>query len=211
MSTNRSLLALIILVVLAVVGVTVALRTEPGSIDRGDAPAQASAGDAAAIDPDDLPILADRAPAVDADGWLNADPLEAGDLAGKVVLYEFWTFGCSNCRAVLPYVEAWHERYADDGLVVLSIHTPEFDYEADPEAVAGFVDEQDVRFPVALDPDRRTWEAFDNHYWPAMYLHDHEGRRRYVHIGEGEYDRTEDAIRALLGVDADAPRAEVRG
>lgn len=156
-----------------------------------------------------LPVLAASAPSIDADGWLNTAPLAPEDLAGEVVLYEFWTFGCVNCRNVLPYVRAWHDRYAADGLVVLSIHTPEFGYEADPDAVGRFVEEQGVPYPVALDPERRVWRAFANHYWPAMYLHDRQGRRRLVHIGEGGYTRTEDAIRLLLGVNADAPRADV--
>lgn len=169
--------------------------------------AEAPAGTAASQRPPTLPVLADAAPPVDATRWLNTAALDPSDLAGEVVLYEFWTFGCVNCRNVLPHVRAWHERYADDGLVVLSIHTPEFAYEADPDAVADFVRANDIAFPVALDPRRSVWRAFDNHYWPAIYLHDRQGRRRLVHIGEGSYDETEDAIRALLGLPADAPRA----
>jgi hypothetical protein len=105
-------------------------------------------------------------------------------------------------------VKSWHERYAADGLLVLSIHTPEFEWEADPDAVAEFVAEEGITYPVALDPDKRTWRRFENHWWPAFYLHDDQGQRRYRHVGEGRYVETEDAIRALLGVDADAPRAE---
>lgn len=157
----------------------------------------------------DLPVLAESAPEVQASGWLNTEPLTQGDVSGRVVLYEFWTFGCVNCRNVLPHLKAWHDRYAKDGLLVLSVHTPEFDYEKDADAVADFVAEESIRYPVALDPDKRTWRAFDNHYWPAFYLHDADGRRRLVHYGEGDYDDTEDAIRSLLGVADDAPRAEV--
>lgn len=166
-------------------------------------------GPAVAADTAALPVLAPSAPRIDVDGWLNSQPLTAQDLTGKVVLYEFWTFGCVNCRNVLPYVRAWHDRYEAEGLIVLSIHTPEFGYEADPAAVARFVAEHDVPFPVALDPERRTWRAFDNHYWPAMYLHDQQGRRRLVRFGEGGYAQTEHAIRSLLGVAPDAPAAEV--
>ena len=117
--------------------------------------------------------------------------------------------GCSNCQATLPYVQAWQERYAADGLVILSVHTPEFDYRADPATVAAFVRKEGLSYPVALDPDRRTWDAFENHYWPAFYLHDRQGRRRLTHFGEGRCDETEDAIRLLLGVKSLSARASV--
>lgn len=154
-----------------------------------------------------MPILAAKAPEVVATGWLNTPGSAAPDLAGKVVLYEFWTFGCYNCKNVLPYVKAWHERYERDGLVVLSIHTPEFDYEAKVANVQQFVTENAITFPVALDPDRTTWNRWNNRYWPNMYLHDKDGQRRYIHIGEGAYAETEDAIRSLLGIDPAAPRS----
>lgn len=202
------------LVLLAVLAVAVAAAVVAGRTDRSAVTAAVTGGPAerrptAVLGADDLPVLADAAPELQPAGWLNTEPLSAADLSGRVVLYEFWTFGCINCRNVLPHVKAWHERYADDGLVVLSVHTPEFDHEKDPAAVADFVAEESIRYPVALDPAKRVWRAFENHYWPAFYLHDSEGRRRLVHIGEGGYDTTEDAIRALLGVPATAPRAEV--
>lgn len=157
----------------------------------------------------DLPVLAEEAPPVDAAGWLNTAPLDERDLAGKVVLYDFWTFGCINCRHTLPYVKAWAARYARDGLVVIGVHTPEFPYEADPANVASYLAEEQIRFPIALDPERRVWRAWDNHFWPAFYLHDREGRLRWFHAGEGAYAETEDAIRSLLGVAPDARRAPV--
>ncbi len=154
-----------------------------------------------------LPVLKALAPAVTPKEWINTPGLAPDDLSGKVVLYEFWTFGCYNCKNVLPYVKAWHARYAKDGLVVLSIHSPEFDYEAKTANVQKFVTENDITYPVALDPDMAIWRSFNNRYWPNMYLHDQVGQRRYEHIGEGAYDETEDAIRGLLGVDATSPRA----
>lgn len=199
-------------VLAALVAVAAGAAVVATQVDRDEVVEVANPAGSAGREPvraDDLPVLADAAPVVDASGWLNTEPLSPDDLAGRVVLYEFWTFGCINCRNVLPHVRAWHERYAEDGLVVLSVHTPEFDHEKDPDAVAEFVAEESIRYPVALDPDKVTWRAFENHYWPAFYLHDDEGRRRLVHFGEGAYDETEDAIRALLGIDADAPRAEV--
>jgi thiol-disulfide isomerase/thioredoxin len=183
----------------------------PGS----SAAAQAAASLAAAASPGSvapvaskLPVLAKSAPAVNPKEWLNTPGTSAADLQGHVVLYEFWTFGCYNCKNVLPYVKAWHERYAADGLIVLSIHTPEFDYERKTANVAAFLTENDVRYPVALDPESEIWRSFNNHYWPNMFLHDQTGQRRYEHIGEGAYAETEDAIRSLLGVAASSPRAK---
>lgn len=195
----RPVAGLIALVVLAGIGINRAHATDPERI--------ADAG--AELDFDALPVLAPSAPAVVADGWLNTPPLGPSDLAGKVVLYDFWTFGCINCQHTLPHVKAWYERYARDGLVVLSVHTPEFDYEADPERVAEYVRSNSIAFPVALDPHRRVWRSFENHYWPAFYVHDRAGARRYVHFGEGRYDLTEDVLRALLEVDSSSPRAAV--
>lgn len=161
------------------------------------------AGEPPVLDPGPAP------PVTAATGWLNTPALHDADLAGHVVLYDFWTFGCVNCQHTLPHVKAWHERYAGDGLVIVSIHTPEFDYEADPANVAEFVDANGIGFPVALDPDREIWRAWDNHYWPAFLLYDGQGRLRLRHVGEGSYDTTEDAIRSLLGVDPTSPRAAV--
>ena len=134
----RPVAGLIALAVLAGIGINRAHATDPERI--------ADAG--AELDFDALPVLAPSAPAVVADGWLNTRPLGPSDLAGKVVLYDFWTFGCVNCQHTLPYVKAWYDRYSPDGLVVLSVHTPEFDYEADPERVAEYVMANSIAFPV---------------------------------------------------------------
>ncbi len=160
----------------------------------------------AAAAPLDLPV-GQAAPAIRASGWLNSAPLSPADLREKVVLYDIWTFGCSNCRATQPYVKAWHERYAKDGLIVLSIHTPEFDYERPPEAVAEYARDNGLNYPIALDPDSRVWNDFNNRFWPAFYLHDRQGKRRLTHFGEGSYANTENAIRQLLGVVPGSPRA----
>lgn len=203
MTSNRAApTALVVLLVVGVVAVVLARRTDPQEVGSSSTPSVTVASD--------LPVQAAAAPPVDPEGWLNGSGAAPEDLEGKVVLYEFWTFGCSNCRAVLPHVKAWHERYGPEGLVVLSIHTPEFDDEADPEAVAEFVEAEGIRYPVALDPDKAIWRSFENRFWPAFYLHDEDGRRRLTHFGEGRYDETEDAIRALLGVGPEVPRAEVR-
>ncbi len=184
-------------VVLALVGIWFARRASPDDIAAEQVVGSASA----------LPIEAASAPAVEAAGWLNTEPLTAADLAGRVVLYDFWTFGCINCRHTQPFVEALQRRYASDGLIIVSIHSPEFTYEKDPAAVADYVRDNGITYPVALDPDMRTWRNFHNRYWPAFYLHDQQGRRRLTHFGEGRYRETEDAVRVLLGVDPTTPRA----
>ncbi len=186
----------------------VAVAAVAVAVSRRDATVVAVAASAPEAATPDLPV-GRTAPAVTSTDWLNTAPLTQQDLSGKVVLYDFWTFGCINCRNTLSHVRAWHARYAADGLVVIGIHTPEFDYEADPANVAEFVTDNDITYPVALDPEHRTWRAFDNHYWPAFFLHDRQGRERYTHVGEGAYDDTEDAIRELLGVDPSSPRAVV--
>ncbi len=131
-----------------------------------------------------------------ATGWLGTPP----DLTGKVVLVNFWTFTCVNWLRQLPYLRAWHEKYADQGLVVVGVHTPEFSFEHDAEQVRRQARADRIDYPVALDDDYRVWSAFGNNYWPALYLADAAGDIRYHHFGEGEYERTEKAIQRLLDI-----------
>jgi thiol-disulfide isomerase/thioredoxin len=131
-------------------------------------------------------------------GWINTPPLTAADLRGKVVLVDFWTYSCVNWRRTLPYVRAWSEKYKDQGLVVVGVHTPEFAFEKDRASVEQAVKEQDVPYPVVLDSDYRIWKSFDNQYWPAVYLIDAKGKVRYFYPGEGEYAQTEREIQKLL-------------
>jgi thiol-disulfide isomerase/thioredoxin len=131
-------------------------------------------------------------------GWLNSDPLTLDDLRGKVVLVDFWTYTCINWLRTLGYVRAWHEKYRDQGLVVVGVHTPEFPFEAEPENVTKAVNDLNVGFPVALDPDYAVWQAFSNHYWPAVYIADGEGRIRHHQFGEGGYDECEMVVKQLL-------------
>lgn len=202
----KFLIGFVVLAVVSVGAIAVSRRTSGQKIVKAAAPAAPAS--AAAKPVVTLPVLSPSAPDVVPAGWINTPGLTPADLEGKVVLYEFWTFGCYNCKNVLPHVKAWHARYAKDGLITLSIHTPEFDYEGKVENIQKFVTENEITYPVALDPDSHIWQAFQNHYWPNMYLHDQQGQRRYEHIGEGSYDETEDAIRLLLGVDPASPRAE---
>jgi thiol-disulfide isomerase/thioredoxin len=133
-----------------------------------------------------------------AKAWLNSEPLTAGRLRGKVVLIDFWTYTCINWIRTLPYVRAWAEKYREHGLVVVGVHTPEFGFEHDLEQVRRAVLELRVAYPVAIDNDYTIWRAFANNYWPALYLVDADGRMRYSHFGEGDYERSERAIRELL-------------
>jgi thiol-disulfide isomerase/thioredoxin len=133
-----------------------------------------------------------------ATGWLNSEPLRDEDLRGSVVLVDFWTYTCINWLRTLAYVRAWYEAYLDRGLIVVGVHTPEFWFEHDEANVRRAVEEMRVEYPVALDPDFGVWRDFGNRYWPAVYLADAEGRIRYHHFGEGDYDECERAIQMLL-------------
>jgi thiol-disulfide isomerase/thioredoxin len=133
-----------------------------------------------------------------ATGWLNSPPLTTDALRGKVVLVDFWTYTCINWLRTLAWVRAWHERYGDQGLVVVGVHTPEFWFEHDEANVRRAAQEMRVEYPIALDPDYGVWNDFGNRYWPAVYLADAEGRIRYHHFGEGDYDEGERAIQMLL-------------
>ncbi len=131
-------------------------------------------------------------------GWLNTEPLTADDLRGKVVLADFCTYTCINWLRTLGYVRAWAEKYEEQGLVVVGVHTPEFPFEADTENVVEAVKALNVGFPIALDPEYAVWEAFANRYWPAVYIADGEGRIRHHQFGEGGYDECERVIQQLL-------------
>jgi thiol-disulfide isomerase/thioredoxin len=140
-----------------------------------------------------------RLPGFDgATGWLNSPPLAAADLYGKVVLVDFWTYTCINWLRTLTYVRAWAERYRDLGLVVIGVHTPEFPFERDLDNVRQAAKDMRVGYPIALDSNYAVWRAFSNRYWPAVYIADAQGRIRYHHFGEGEYDESERVIQRLL-------------
>lgn len=131
--------------------------------------------------------------------YINTTPEQlAKDMEGKVVLYDIWTYSCINCVRTLPYITAWNEKYADDGLLIIGIHSPEFEFEKDFYNVEMAVDKHGIDYPVVLDNDWETWKAFENRYWPRKYLADHEGYIRYDHIGEGAYQETEKIIQQLL-------------
>jgi thiol-disulfide isomerase/thioredoxin len=143
--------------------------------------------------------------------WLNTEPLTAEALRGRVVLVDIWTYSCVNWLRTLPYVRAWAERYRDRGLVVVGVHAPEFGFEHDLDNVRHAAHELDVGYPVVLDNDFAIWRSLDNRFWPAVYLVDGEGRVRFHHFGEGNYEETERAIQALLGVEEETVRVDASG
>ncbi|MDA1107245.1 MAG: redoxin domain-containing protein [Proteobacteria bacterium] len=139
-----------------------------------------------------------QAPDINSPVWINSAPQRMVDLHGKVVLVEFWTYGCSNCRNVEPYIKAWHEKYARQGLVVIGVHSPEFAHESAVANVKRYVTEHAIRHAVAIDNDFAIWNSYHNRFWPTLYLVDKRGVIRYTHIGEGAYNETERQIEMLL-------------
>jgi thiol-disulfide isomerase/thioredoxin len=168
-------------------------------------------------EPFELPVEGQLAPFDGATGWLNSEPLTPQGLRGRVVLVDFWTYTCVNWLRTLPYRRAWAARYADAGLTLVGVHTPEFGFERDLDNVVRAVSDLGVTYPVAIDSDYGVWRAFANHFWPALYLADSEGRIRYHHFGEGEYAMAEMVIQRLLldagatGVDEGLAVVEPRG
>jgi cytochrome c biogenesis protein CcdA/thiol-disulfide isomerase/thioredoxin len=143
--------------------------------------------------------------------WFNTPggrPLSLRELRGQVVLVDFWTYTCINCIRTLPYLKAWDERYAKDGLQIVGVHTPEFPFEREAGNVEDAIEQNGLEYPVTQDNDYATWSAYGNEYWPAKYLIDAQGRVRYTHFGEGEYEETEEAIRELLAEAGHRPKAE---
>jgi cytochrome c biogenesis protein CcdA/thiol-disulfide isomerase/thioredoxin len=190
--------------------------TMPAALGGADQPplTDADSDRQVRFDPDDLKrngypetgVIRNFGPAPDFAGisrWYNTadgQPVTMTQLRGKVVLVDFWTYSCINCLRSLPHVKQLWDRYRDQGLVVIGVHTPEFAFEADPDNVGAAVKRLGVTYPVALDPKDLTWGAYHNQYWPAHYLIDQQGRIRATHYGEGEYDRTEALVRHLLGL-----------
>ncbi len=149
----------------------------------------------------DLSNLPNNGPAPNFQGiasWINAPPLDLSQLRGKVVLVDFWTYSCINCIRTIPYLSAWYGKYGNNGLVVVGVHTPEFQFEKNYDNVLAAVKSFGIKYPVALDSNYGTWNAYNNHYWPADYLIDKNGNIRDTHFGEGGYNMTETLIQELL-------------
>ena len=140
--------------------------------------------------------------------WLNSEPLGPAELRGRVVLVNFWTWTCINWLRQEPYVRAWSQAYRDDGLIVIGVHTPEFSFEHDIDGVVSATNERAIDYPVAVDNDYAIWNAFDNHFWPALYFVDTDGIIRDDHFGEGRYAKSERVIQQLLGVERELASVE---
>lgn len=147
-----------------------------------------------------LPVLGTAPELIPGGEWFNTEPLTLAQLQSeeKVVLIDFWTYSCINCIRTLPYLKDWHEKYAEQGLVIVGVHAPEFEFEKDADNVAEAIEDFELTYPVVQDNDFATWRAYQNRYWPAKYLIDKQGNVRYTHFGEGKYTETENAIRELL-------------
>lgn len=201
----------------AVADLTVPPQAAPVAVEDSAQDQTVGSEEVAMINPDNpaptaaqLELLADLdikgvPPELNNEVWLNSDPLKLADLHGKVVIVEFWTFGCINCIHVIPSLREWHTKYADDGLVIIGVHTPEFGYEQDIDNVKEALVRLDVPYAVAIDNDWQTWRAykkpFNQRYWPSKYFIDKAGNVRHIHIGEGRYDQQEEIIQALLAED----------
>ena len=164
-----------------------------------------------------LPIEGELSSFRGATTWLNSPPLTATGLRGKVVLIDFWTYTCINWLRTLPYLRAWAEKYRDHGVVVIGVHTPEFSFEHDIENVRQAAQDMRIEYPIAIDNDYAIWSAFHNHYWPALYLVDAQGRIRYHHFGEGAYEQSEMIVQQLLaeagigGIDHELASVDAQG
>ena len=153
-----------------------------------------------------------RMPTLDgATAWLNSVPLGSAELRGHVVLVDFWTLTCINWLRTEPYIRAWSNAYHDDGLIVIGVHTPEFSFEHDLELVRKATCDREIDYPVAADNDYAVWEAFDNHYWPALYFVDRDGVIRDQYFGEGRYAESETQIQRLLGISREPAAVEGTG
>ena len=141
--------------------------------------------------------------------WINSDPLTMEELRGKVVLIDFWTYTCVNCIRTMPYLKRWHAKYADKGLIIVGVHSPEFEFEKLTPNVVDRANTFGLTYPIAQDNDFATWRAYSNRAWPAKYLVDKDGVVRYKHFGEGSYNETEQQIRELL-ISAGAEVSDVK-
>jgi len=139
-----------------------------------------------------------RAPEFAKGDWINSPPLSLAELRGKVVLLEFWTFGCYNCLNTLPHIKEWHKKYSNAKFKIIGVHTPESDREKDLKVVKWETARLGISYPIVTDNDYSTWNRYNQQYWPVMYLLDKQGTIRYVHIGEGNYEETEEQIASLI-------------
>jgi thiol-disulfide isomerase/thioredoxin len=198
----RIVLAILVLV-LAAAGALAVRSNDPSAVAATDAaPATTTTATAttttAAPEP---PMLGQALALSDLDGWLQTDISALDDLHGQVVIVWFWTFGCYNCKNTIPYLQDIYAQYHDKGLEIVGVHSPEFDYERDPDSILTAAQDLGVTWPIALDTDRHNFHAWQGSpaYWPRTYVLDQDGLIRFDHVGEGAYDELEQTVATLLG------------
>ena len=199
MRITKQTLYLIIVLVL-IVGTIAYLQARKGGAPNGDESAVSVTSPASQQRMQEKDAQYELAKEITSpDGFINTDNITINDLVGKkVVLVDFWTYSCINCQRTLPYLNAWYDKYKDQGLEIIGVHTPEFEFEKKYENVRSAVEQYNIKYPVVLDNDYSTWRAYNNQYWPRKYLVDIDGYVVYDHIGEGGYDETEKEIQQLL-------------
>jgi len=185
-------------IVLLIVGAVIAAAIAVALVRPSAPPTLAGTGSNALLIPVDQRSSAPELLGVDA--WINSPPLSMSGLRGRVVLVDFWTFSCVNCVRTIPHLQQLYGAYRDHGFVIVGVHSPEFDFEKVPASVGAAVQRLGVTWPVALDSEMATWNAYSNQYWPAEYLIDQQGHIAYVNFGEGNYEATDSAVAMLLGV-----------
>ena len=199
------------IIVFAAIGVSIAgISIYFNSIQTGDSVSYqpATTNNSGVITIDKSKFL--KAPELEGiSGYINTEPITTEELKGKVVIVDFWTYSCINCIRTIPYLNGWYEKYSDDGLVILGVHSPEFEFEKSYNNVKSAVEKFEIRYPVVQDNEMATWKAYKNNFWPHKYIVDHEGYIRYDHIGEGAYEETESVIQELLNERAIASSLEI--
>ncbi len=198
-SGSKSAIYLGAIILASVAGISIGLSMLETEIEPADTADSVPAAD---VDKSGFKVAPELVGIAD---YINTTPEELREqMEGKVILYDIWTYSCINCIRTLPYITAWDDKYADDGLLIVGIHSPEFEFEKNVENVKFAVEKNGIAYPVILDNDKETWKAFENRYWPRKYIADHEGYIRYDHIGEGAYKETEGVIQKLLKERADS-------
>lgn len=185
-----------VIIVAAVIGIAYYFNSLDNPNQNGSTVQYAATNSTTTIDESQYPLAPNL---VGISGYVNTTPDSLkSQMQNKVVLYDFWTYSCINCLRTLPYLKAWNEKYADKGLLIIGVHSPEFEFEKDINNVKMAVQKYGITYPVVLDSDHQTWDAFGNRYWPAEYMTDYLGHIRHTHFGEGDYDQTEQVIQQLL-------------
>ena len=191
-------IVLLVVMLLAILSIVLHQENIPNQALAQGVPADPSQDTALSVETKPLSLRGPIAPEIVSDTWLNSAPLAAGDLRGKVVVVEFWTFDCINCRNTIPQVRNWYNKYHDQGLVVIGVHSPEFSFEQQVAGVKNAIQDLSIPYAVALDNDFKTWNAYHVWAWPTVFIIDKQGAIRFTHVGEGAYAVAEQTIADLL-------------